>query len=68
MKLEIARFPVQDVVFGQRTAYKNSVLEINKEELLALVLQDSRIVSADLPLFFRFLWLSQHRCAYRSLR
>ena len=52
MKLEIAKFPVQDVVFSQRTAYKNGILEINKEELLALVLQDSRIVSADLDLVF----------------
>jgi len=48
MKLELVTFPVRDVQFSERTSYNNGVLEINKDELVALILEDSRIDSADL--------------------
>lgn len=52
MRLELAEFHVKDVRLGKRTGYEDGVLEINKEELLALVLEDSRIESADLEIAF----------------
>lgn len=52
MKLELANFPVKDIRFGRQTSYKNGVLEINKEYLLKLVREDSRIAWADLDVAF----------------
>ena len=52
MKLEMAEFPVKDIRFGNQTAYDNGVLAINKEELLSLVREDNRIVSADLDIAY----------------
>jgi len=48
MRLELANFPVKDARFSKQTSYNNGVLEVDKEELLALVLKDRRIASADL--------------------
>lgn len=52
MKLELADFPVRDVQFSKRTSYDKGLLQINKEELVTLALQDKRIVSADLDVAF----------------
>jgi glycine reductase len=52
MKLELAEFPVQDVRFGKQTSYNDGVLEIDREELLSLILRDGKIVSADLEVAF----------------
>ena len=52
MRLELAEFPVKDIRFGKQTSYNNGVLEIDKEELVALVLQDNKIVAADLEVAF----------------
>lgn len=53
MRLELVEFPVKDVRLGkQTTRYNNGVLEINKEEMVAHVLQDNRIASADLAAVF----------------
>jgi len=52
MRLELAVFPVKDVKFGKQTSYNKEVLEIDKEGLRALALQDKRIVSADFDLAF----------------
>ncbi|MBI4320529.1 MAG: hypothetical protein HY675_18725 [Chloroflexi bacterium] len=52
MRLELASFPVSNVRFDGRTRYADGVLEICKEELLGLVKQDERIVSADLDVAF----------------
>ncbi len=52
MKLELANFPVKDVQFSKQTAYNNGVLELNKEELLALILEDERVTSANLEVAF----------------
>ena len=48
MRLELAEFPIKDVRFGKQTGYSNGVLEIDKEKLVELVLQDNKIVAADL--------------------
>jgi glycine reductase len=50
MKLEMVTFPVKEVRFGKRTGYNRGVLEIDKNELVGLLLQDSKIASADLAL------------------
>jgi len=52
MKLELATFPVGDVRFSGHTRYTDGVLEIDKEELLALVLEDKRVSSAALDVAF----------------
>jgi len=52
MKLELAEFPVKDIHFGKRTSYHNGVMEIDKEELIELVLRDRRIISADIDVVF----------------
>jgi glycine reductase len=52
MKLELADFFVRDVQFRKETTYNNGVLNINKEELVALVLEDNRIDGADLDVAF----------------
>ncbi len=52
MRLELANFPVKDVRFNGRTGYHNGVLEIDKEELVKLVLQDKRVASVDLDVAF----------------
>ncbi|SCZ06680.1 glycine/sarcosine/betaine reductase component B subunit [Alkaliphilus peptidifermentans] len=48
MKLEIGNFHVKDIVFGDKTAYTNGILTINKEEALAVVREDEHITEADL--------------------
>ncbi len=48
MKLEIGNFHVKDVVFGEKTAYENGILTINKEEALAVVKEDEHITEADI--------------------
>lgn len=52
MKLELATFSVKDVRFSSQTSYSNGVLELNKEELVALVLEDKKVASADLDVAF----------------
>ena len=52
MRLELANFPVKDVQFDGKTRYDGGVLEINKEELLALVLEDGKITWANLDVAF----------------
>ncbi len=52
MRLQLANFPVKDVRFNGRTSYSGGVLDIDREELAALVLEDGRIVSANFDLAF----------------
>jgi glycine reductase complex component B subunit alpha and beta len=52
MRLELANFPVKDVRFNGKTSYNSGVLEINKEELLALVLEDGKVAWANLDVAF----------------
>ena len=48
MRLEIGAFHVKDIQFGGRTAYKDGILTLNKEELLKVVKEDEHITTADL--------------------
>ncbi|MBI2999574.1 MAG: hypothetical protein HYY46_14160 [Deltaproteobacteria bacterium] len=52
MRLELASFPVKDVRFDGRIRYEGGVLEINKDELVALALEDGRVTWADLDVAF----------------
>ncbi len=52
MKLELANFPVKEVRFTRQTSYNTGVLEVNKEKLVELVLEDSNIASATLDVVF----------------
>jgi len=48
VKLELGNFYVKEMCFGDKTQYLGGVLTINKEEALAIVRQDSHIISANL--------------------
>ncbi len=50
MKLELASFPIKDVRFTNRSNYRDGLLEVNKEELLDLVLKNKLVAEADLDL------------------
>ena len=50
MKLEIGNFPVDDIKFGEETAYDDGLLTINKEEALEVVYEDEHITEADLKI------------------
>lgn len=50
MKLEIATFPVTDIRFGDETGWHDGLLEVNRQELLDLVLQDPYIAWADIDI------------------
>lgn len=52
MKLELAHFSVKDVQFAKQTCYSNGVLEINKDEMVDLILGDRNIVWASLDIAF----------------
>ena len=46
MRLQIGTFPVKDVQFGSRIRWHNGILELNHDELLALVLAEPDIANA----------------------
>ncbi len=50
MRLEMGTFPVNDLVFGSRTQWRDGVLEVNKGELLEAIRSDHRIRKAELEL------------------
>lgn len=50
MRLELVTFPVKEVAFGNETKYGKGTLTIDKQELLGLISEDSRIASADLEI------------------
>jgi len=50
MNLEIGNFKVQNVKFGKTSSFEAGTLIINKEEALAVVLEDEHITEADLVL------------------
>ena len=52
MKLEMATFNVNNVRFGERTRYQGGALEVNKDELIQLVLEDKRILSAAVEIVY----------------
>ncbi len=50
MRLELGIIRVSDVQFGRETMVKNGTLYVNKDELIALALQDERLSEADVEL------------------
>ena len=50
MKLELGNFPVEDIKFGDETAYEDGLLTVNKEEALEVVHEDEHITEADLKI------------------
>ena len=48
MKLEIGNFRVKDVVFGDKTAFKDGVLSINKKEAIDFIREDEHIIDLDI--------------------
>ncbi len=50
MRLELGIIKIRDVQFGEQTIVKNSTLYVNKNELIALALQDNRLSKADVEL------------------
>jgi sarcosine reductase len=52
MRLEMATFTTKNVRFGERTGFESGVLEVNKDELIKLVLEDKRVVFAGLEIVY----------------
>ena len=50
MRYELGSFPVEDVVFGPRTRWHDGILELDRDELLGLVLQEHQITAARVEL------------------
>ena len=50
MHLELGVIKIKDVQFGEETVIKDGVLYVNKDELIALALQDDRLSEADVEL------------------
>lgn len=50
MKLELGKIKIKDVQFGEKTEVVNGTLYVNSDEIVKLVLQDERIVSAKVEL------------------
>lgn len=50
MKLELASFPVRNIVSGHKTAYQDRILTVNEVDLISLVKQDKRIATVDIEL------------------
>ena len=48
MRLELGSFPVMDIVFGSETAWKDGVLEVDRDSLLAPVLARPGVEDATL--------------------
>jgi len=48
MKLTLANFYVKDICFGNKTEMKDGILTVNKEEALAIALEDNHITHAEL--------------------
>ena len=50
MRLDLQIIRINEIDFGGETAVKQGVLYINKDELIELILQDSRISEAEVEL------------------
>ena len=50
MRLDVSTFPVNDITFGSATRWNDGVLEINKQELIDLVLEDPYVAWSDIDL------------------
>ena len=50
MRLGLGIIKIKDVQFGEETVIKDGILYVNKEELIALALEDDRLSAADVEL------------------
>lgn len=50
MRLELGKIQIKDVQFGDKTQVVKGTLYVNKEEIIKLVLEDDRIISAGVEL------------------
>ena len=50
MTLEVGTFSVHDIQFGHQTRWRDARLEVNRQELLGLVLEDPYIAWADIEI------------------
>ena len=50
MLYELGSFPVDDVIFGPQTRWHDGLLELDRDELLSLVLQEHQITAARVEL------------------
>ena len=50
LKLELQKIHIKDIQFGNDTRVDNGVLSINKEQLIALLKEDSRITEIKVDL------------------
>ena len=50
MRLELGKFPVTEVEFGDKTAWTDGKLEIDRAGLISNILEDPRVLSADFDL------------------
>jgi len=50
VKLELGKILIQDVQFGAKTEVVDRTLFVNKEEIIELVLEDDRLIGADVEL------------------
>lgn len=50
MRLELGTFPVREARFGDRTHWNDGILEINREEILALLRADPHLTYVDVDL------------------
>lgn len=48
MKLELAKYPVNKIEFGEKTEYMDGLLRVNKEEILHVIGNDYRMENVDL--------------------
>lgn len=48
MKLEVGKFHVRDIKFGETTSYSNGILTVNKEEAIAVLNADGDLKNVDL--------------------
>lgn len=49
-KLEIGNFHVKDIVFGDKTSYKDGVLTVNKEEAIAALNPEGKLKNVELQI------------------
>lgn len=50
MRLEMASFPVKNIVTSDRNTYQDGILGVNKAEMISLVKEDRRISIADIEI------------------
>ncbi|NPV43779.1 MAG: beta-aspartyl-peptidase [Firmicutes bacterium] len=50
MRLELGRIKIKDVQFGEKTAVKQGTLHINRDELISLLMEDSRLAKVEIEL------------------